>query len=126
MSAKILLVDDDELNCFVGQELLSSLGMQTSLAASGAEALDQLQQKVFDLIFMDVSMPVMDGYELTQLIRAQNQYATIPIVALTAHAFADDRAVCLAAVMNNYLAKPFTLDELKKIIYKWTSTARLA
>ena len=125
MSAKILLVDD-ELNCFVGQELLSSLGMQTSLAASGAEALDQLQQKVFDLIFMDVSMPVMDGYELTQLIRAQNQYATIPIVALTAHAFADDRAVCLAAVMNNYLAKPFTLDELKKIIYKWTSTARLA
>ena len=126
MSAKILLVDDDELNRFVGQELLSSLGMQTSLAASGAEALDQLQQKVFDLIFMDVSMPVMDGYELTQLIRAQNQYATIPIVALTAHAFADDRAVCLEAGMNDYLAKPFTLDELKKIIYKWTGIARLA
>lgn len=76
MSAKILLVDDDdELNCFVGQELLSSIGLQPSLAV---------------------------------------------------HAFADDRAVCLAAVMNNYLAKPFTLDELKKIIYKWTSTARLA
>ena len=125
MAAKILLVDDDELNRFVGQELLNGLGMQTSLASSGSDALQQLQQNAFDLVFMDVSMPGMDGYEATQLIRAQTQFKSLPIIALTAHAFVNERAVCLQAGMNDYLAKPFTLDELKKVIYKWTGVTQL-
>lgn len=120
MAAKILLVDDDELNRFVGQELLNGLGMQTSLASSGSDALQQLQQNAFDLVFMDVSMPGMDGYEATQLIRDQAQFKDLPIIALTAHAFVNERVICLGAGMNDYLAKPFSLDELKKIIYKWT------
>lgn len=120
MAAEILLVDDDELNRFVAHELLKSLGMKPSLAESGADALNQLQKTAFDLVFMDVSMPVMDGYETTKMIRAQTRFKNLPIIALTAHAFVNERSVCLNAGMNDYLAKPFTLDELKQIIYKWT------
>lgn len=119
MTAKILLVDDDELTRFVSQELLASLGMQTSLAKSGAEALEKLQEQYFDLVFMDVSMPVMDGYETTRLLRAQTQFKSLPIIALTAHAFVNERTRCLQVGMDDYLVKPFTLLELKKIIYKW-------
>lgn len=125
MTAKILLVDDDELNRFVGQELLTSLGMQVSLAGSGAEALDKLKVCNFDLVFMDVSMPVMDGYETTRLIRRQTQLKQLPIIALTAHAFVNEYSTCLQAGMNDYLAKPFTLAELEQIIYKWTKVACL-
>lgn len=125
MTAKILLVDDDELNRFVGQELLTSLGMQVSLAGSGAEALDKLKVCNFDLVFMDVSMPVMDGYEATRLIRRQTQLKQLPIIALTAHAFVNEYSTCLQAGMNDYLAKPFTLAELEQIIYKWTKFACL-
>lgn len=125
MTAKILLVDDDELNRFVGQELLTSLGMQVSLAGSGAEALDKLKVCNFDLVFMDVSMPVMDGYETTRLIRRQTQLKKLPIIALTAHAFVNEYSTCLQAGMNDYLAKPFTLAELEQIIYKWTKVACL-
>jgi CheY-like chemotaxis protein len=120
MPAEILLVDDDDLNRFVAQELLQGLGMRPSLAESGTDALKQLQQKAFHLVFMDVSMPVMNGYETTKLIRAQAQFKHLPIVALTAHTFVNERTVCINAGMNDYLAKPFTLDQLKKIIYKWT------
>ncbi|HPY41873.1 MAG TPA: response regulator [Thiolinea sp.] len=120
MPVKILLVDDDELNRFVGQELLNGIGMQAKVASSGAEALQQLQHEAFDLVFMDVSMPSMDGYETTKQIRAQTYFKNLPVIALTAHAFVNEREVCLMAGMNDYLAKPFTLDELKTIIYKWT------
>jgi len=62
----------------------------------------------------------MDGYETTKQIRAQTYFKNLPVIALTAHAFVNEREVCLMAGMNDYLAKPFTLDELKTIIYKWT------
>ena len=123
MTAKVLLVDDDELNRFVGQELLESLGMESIVAGSGAEALDKLQSCRFDLVLMDISMQVMDGYETTRLIRAQIQFKCLPIIALTAHALVNERAKCLQVGMDDYLAKAFTLAELKQVIHKWTGVA---
>lgn len=126
MSAKILLVDNDELSRFVAHELLISLGMRVQLASSGAEALNHIHKTGFDLVFMDLSMPVMDGYETTRLIRTQTEFKSLPIIALTAHTFESNSAACLQAGMNDYLAKPFALADLKKIIAKWTDRAYLA
>lgn len=120
MPPHILLVDDDELNRFVGQELLQGIGVKVSLAESGQDAISQLQTEVFDLIFMDVSMPELDGYETTRRIRANRQFTDLPIVALTAHAFASERGRCLAAGMSDHLGKPFTLDDLRLMIQKWS------
>ena len=122
MSSNILLVDDDPLNRFFGQELLQKLGINAATADSGAEAIQQLQQHTFDLVLMDVSMPGMDGYETTQRIRYDSRFTDLPIIALTAHAIAGERERCLAAGMNDYLTKPFALDEICAIIYQWTAS----
>lgn len=118
----ILLVDDEKINRFFGQKLLQTLGVTVNSAASGAEAIQQLQQQHFDLVFMDVSMPGMDGYETTQRIRYDSRFTDLPIIALTAHAIAGERERCLAAGMNDYLTKPFALDEICAIIYQWTAS----
>ncbi len=120
VSPKILLVDDDEMNRFFGHELLNRLAVETTVADSGAEALHQVQQHPFDLVFMDVSMPDMDGYETTRQIRANPRFADLPIVALTAHAIAGERERCLAAGMNDYLTKPFAPADLESMIQRWT------
>ncbi|HHC74950.1 MAG TPA: response regulator, partial [Thiothrix sp.] len=91
----ILLVDDDEMNRFFGRELLASLGVQIELADSGEQALAKLRSQAFDLVFMDVSMPKMDGYETTQRIRRDLQQTQLPIIALTAHAITGERERCL-------------------------------
>lgn len=115
----ILLVDDDALNRFFGQELLQALGFCITTANSGTEALNQLQQHTPDLVFMDVSMPEMDGYETTRQIRALFPAARLPIVALTAHAIPGERERCLAAGMNDYLTKPFDLEQLRHTVDRW-------
>ncbi|MDD5391549.1 MAG: response regulator [Thiothrix sp.] len=115
----ILLVDDDPMNLFFGRELLQTLGVQVTTAASGAEAIQQLQQQAIDIVFMDVSMPEMDGYETTRRIRADVRFATLPIIALTAHAIAGGRERCLAAGMNDYLTKPYVLSDLHSTIERW-------
>jgi signal transduction histidine kinase/CheY-like chemotaxis protein len=115
----ILLVDDDPMNLFFGRELLQTLGVQVITAASGAEAIQQLQQQAIDIVFMDVSMPEMDGYETTRRIRADVRFATLPIIALTAHAIAGGRERCLAAGMNDYLTKPYVLSDLHSAIERW-------
>ncbi|WP_298608380.1 hybrid sensor histidine kinase/response regulator [uncultured Thiothrix sp.] len=115
----VLLVDDDPLNQFFGQELLNALGVKVKVAASGESTLVKLQADAYDLIFMDVSMPDLDGYQTTQLIRSQLGLHTLPIVALTAHAIAGERERCLAAGMNDYLAKPFSIQELEAMLARW-------
>ncbi|MEZ5453504.1 MAG: response regulator [Thiothrix sp.] len=119
-SFHILLVDDDEMNRFFGRELLNTLGVTTTVADSGAEAIQQLRQRPLDLIFMDVSMPEMDGYETTRRIRADPRFAKLPIIALTAHAIAGERERCLAAGMNDYLTKPLEPAQLQQAIYHWS------
>jgi CheY-like chemotaxis protein len=114
-----LLVDDDPINQFFGQALLKTLEVKVSIAASGAAAIQQVQQHTFDLVFMDVSMPDMNGYETTQHIRKDARFSHLPIIALTAHAIAGERERCLASGMNDYLTKPFELDQIRTMLQQW-------
>ena len=110
------MVDDDEMNRFFGKKLLSLLGVEAALAESGDEVLYLLKTQPFDLIFMDVSMPGMDGYETTRRIRQDGSHDNLVIVALTAHAITGERERCLAAGMNDYLSKPFDLEDIQRIL----------
>jgi two-component system sensor histidine kinase/response regulator len=117
--ARILLVDDAFVTREVTLELLQAVIPQVDVADNGAEAVRLVTLGHYDLILMDVQMPVMDGLQATRLIRRLPQGATTPIIALTANAFADDRARCLAAGMDGFLAKPFHPDELYELVVTW-------
>jgi CheY-like chemotaxis protein len=110
---KILVVDDNSLNRKVARATLKHLGYDADEAKSGREALTALETKPFDLIFMDVQMPEMDGLEATRKIRERHAGRNLAIVALTADG---DRDTCLAAGMNEHLTKPVTIKALKAII----------
>jgi len=119
-SARILLVEDEPLNCEVAAELIKELvGLPIDVAADGEQALRQVQAIRYDLILMDLLMPGIDGLEVTRRIRQLPGYATTPIVAMTANAFAEDRQRCLAAGMNDHLAKPVDPDRLHAILRRW-------
>ena len=115
---QVLLVEDDPVSREVGLLLLGSLGAQVTLAADGVEAVELATGHRFDLIVMDVHMPRMDGLEATRVLR-QRWDLKLPIVALTASAFAEDRAACLAAGMNDHIPKPARLDDLAAALAKW-------
>jgi CheY-like chemotaxis protein len=120
---EVLLVDDNEINVLLGEEMLHQLGCTVTTATNGREALDRLEQKKVAMIFMDCRMPVMDGFTATGEIRRQEAIrgaTRIPIVALTANAVDGDRGKCLAAGMDDYLSKPFSLSDLKLVIERWT------
>lgn len=106
--AKALVVDDLPANRELLRELLQDTGISVMEAADGRSALDKLLRERFDVVLMDVQMPVMDGYTTTRHIRAQAQLASLPVIAVTAHALAGDREKCLNAGMSDYLAKPVT------------------
>lgn len=108
----ILVVEDNKINQQIVSMLLRKRGYQVELASSGGEALELLENRPYSLVFMDVQMPGMDGLETTTRIRADARWATIPVVAMTAHAMSGDRERCLAAGMNGYISKPFNYDEL--------------
>ena len=112
--AKVLLVDDNIINQEVAKALLEPLKMQIEVAENGLEALHKVQQKEYDLIFMDHYMPVMDGVEATVKIRELEgaYYKNVPIIALTADAIAGDREKFLAAGMNDMVAKPIQIKEI--------------
>jgi CheY-like chemotaxis protein len=95
--------------------MLGKLGCDVTVAAHGAEALDQLEHKEFDLVLMDCNMPVMDGYEASRQIRRSGRWPH-PIVALTANAMSEERERCRAAGMSDYLAKPFRREELAALL----------
>lgn len=118
-SAHILLVDDDRLNQFFTQAVLEKLGMQVSVVSDGAAAIQQVQQQDFALVFMDVSMPDMDGYETTRRIRAIPNLIKLPIIALTAHVIAGERERCLAAGMNGFLCNPYQMVDLQTTLQYW-------
>ncbi|MBC7396017.1 MAG: response regulator, partial [Bdellovibrionales bacterium] len=91
---------------------------------NGQEALDKLEQEpLIDLVLMDIMMPEMDGYEATRLIRKQNRFAKLPIIAVTAKAMKDDHKKCLDAGTNDYVSKPVDLEKLLSLIRVWTPPA---
>jgi len=103
---RILLVEDEEVNREIGCEILRSAGLRVDTASNGEEAVERFQEGGFDLILMDLQMPVLDGIEATRRIRALPDGGKIPIIALTANAFLEDKNRCLEAGMNDFLAKP--------------------
>jgi signal transduction histidine kinase/CheY-like chemotaxis protein len=119
-SIKVLLVDDNEINLKVGASLIHKLGYELDTARDGAEAYKSFTDKNYDIIFMDVDMPIMNGLESTKKIRAytlDNEYPII--VAMTANAMQGDRERCIEVGMNDYISKPVKIDNLKSIINKW-------
>ncbi|MEY2687041.1 MAG: hypothetical protein RL375_1239 [Pseudomonadota bacterium] len=116
---RILLVDDDPTNLEVMLDLLESAGQVVDLARDGAQAVALASTRPYDVILMDMQMPVMDGLDATRRLRALHPPVTAPIVALTANAFAEDRARCLAAGMSDFIAKPFEIDALFSTVLKW-------
>ena len=117
--ARVLLVEDNELNQEVATELLRGAGLVVELACDGREALDKVQSTAFDLVLMDMQMPVMDGLTATRILRSMPEYATLPIVAMTANAMLADREACLAAGMNDHLAKPIEPENLFASLLQW-------
>ena len=117
--ARLLVVEDNEINRQIVQELLGSVGLAVECAENGAEALERLESAPYDLVLMDLQMPVMDGFEATRRIRAQEEHAELPIVAMTAHAMAEERERCLNVGMNDHLAKPIEIDELHAALLRW-------
>ena len=116
---RILLVDDNRVNLKVGSKLLHKLGYRCTTAGNGIEALAELGKEHYDIVFMDIQMPEMDGYETTQQIRTQATMTLNPevvIIAMTAHALKSDRDRCLNAGMNDFLTKPVRLEELAEVL----------
>ncbi|MGN8273918.1 response regulator [Pseudomonas sp. SMN5] len=119
---RVLLVEDNPVNQLVAKGMLVKLGCEVTVAAHGAEALGQLEQRVFDLVLMDCNMPVMDGYEASRQIRQSGRWPELPIVALTANAMPEERERCRASGMNDYLSKPFRREELAAVLDQWVPT----
>ena len=114
---KVLVVEDNRINQQVALRLLRRLGIEAALAENGAEALAMVNARDFDVVFMDMQMPVMDGLEATRAIRrSSGRSRDVPIVAMTANAFAADREACLRAGMNAFLPKPVERDDLVAVL----------
>ena len=112
---KILSVEDNEINQLVLSKMLARLGYTCDKAMNGVQAVSQVKNNSYDIIFMDINMPIMDGIEATKIIRELG-YHRIKIVALTADALPEDKQKCLSANMNDYLSKPVNLQALKNVI----------
>ncbi len=119
LAGKVLLVEDNRINQMVAKELLQSFGLQVVIADEGRKAIQQVQAGNFDLVLMDIQMPAMDGYATTREIRNDKRFSSLPILAITAHAMAGDRERCLAAGMNDYIAKPVEAERLLAILRPW-------
>ncbi|WPP53231.1 hybrid sensor histidine kinase/response regulator [Catalinimonas niigatensis] len=120
----ILIAEDNLVNQKLATRILEKLGYTPDLAKDGKEAVEAVFQKHYDIIFMDVQMPEMDGLDATREIRKTSSYQPV-IIALTANAMQGDREMCLKAQMNDYLHKPFKIDELANIIKHWASKLRI-
>jgi CheY-like chemotaxis protein len=117
--ARVLLVEDNELNQEVASELLRDAGFIVDVADNGQLALDALDKASYDIVLMDMQMPVLDGLAATRAIRAQPRFEKLPVVAMTANAMEEDRRRCLEAGMNDHLGKPIEPTELWAKPLKW-------
>jgi PAS domain S-box-containing protein len=115
---RVLVVEDNPTNQQVAQAVLEGAGILVDIAENGKDALAALQQGQYDAILMDIQMPQMDGYEATRRIRQDARFATLPIIAMTAHAMKGDDEKCLTAGMDDYIAKPIQQDRLFRTLWK--------
>ncbi len=124
LSGLVLLAEDNVINQQVAQELLEGMGVMVHTVNNGRKAIDALNQNSYDLVLMDLQMPEMDGYEATRRIRADEKYKTLPLIAMTAHAMADEREACLAAGMNEHIPKPIDPAHLYNVLSHWLKPAK--
>ncbi len=117
--ARLLLVEDNEINQQVAQELLEQAGFLVDIANHGQEALDMLEVRAYDCVLMDVQMPVMDGFAATGRIREQPRFQDLPVLAMTANATVEDREKALKAGMNDHIAKPINPGALFSALLRW-------
>jgi PAS domain S-box-containing protein len=116
---RVLVVEDEPINREIAQLVLEEAGLAVDIAENGESALSKLRTQPYDLIMMDMQMPLMDGLEATRQIRRMSHGTSIPIIAMTANAFAEDRQRCLDAGMNDFIAKPYEVEELYALILRW-------
>jgi signal transduction histidine kinase/CheY-like chemotaxis protein len=119
----VLVVEDDPTNQLIVCSMLDNLGYRSTVADCGARAMELLGQTAYDAVLMDCQMPGMDGLEVTRRLRAgvAGRFAeVVPIIALTANAFSEDRAACLAAGMNDFLTKPVLVNDIARALRRWT------
>ena len=114
--ARVLLVEDAPINQQVAGELLERVGIHVDIANNGAEAVAMVERNDYAAVLMDIQMPIMDGYDATRAIRANARFAQLPIIAMTAHALADERTKCLAAGMNDHIGKPIDSHHLFAVL----------
>jgi len=126
MPLQVLLAEDTEMNRMLVRILLTRMGFEVDEAENGQQAVEALARKRYDLVLMDCMMPVMDGYEATRILRAREVEAgqeRVPVIALTASAIAGDRERCRQAGMDDYLSKPFQVDDFTAIVQRYLKTS---
>ncbi|MEL6134315.1 MAG: ATP-binding protein, partial [Bacteroidota bacterium] len=121
---KILVVEDNKINQRIAQKIFRSLGYEVEIAADGREGFERLFASKFDMVMMDMQMPVLDGVEATKMIRHEPLPHQPIIIAMTANALQEDRDKCMAAGMDDYLPKPIKPSEIQKMLIKWGESAR--
>ncbi len=115
----ILLVEDNEINQLIAEELLTSVGYTIDIAQNGQEAIDMLEKKPYDLVLMDIQMPIMDGLTATMNIRKNAAFANLPIIAMSAHAMTGDKDISIAHGMNDHITKPIDPQKLYSTMHYW-------
>jgi len=116
---RILLTEDNPVNQLIAQKQLELLGFEVDVADNGLEALAAIDRRRYDLVLMDCQMPRLDGYEATRRLRRHHNGRDLPVIAVTAHAIEGDREKCLAAGMDDYLAKPIRVENLSAMLGRW-------
>ncbi|MFZ2990247.1 response regulator, partial [Ideonella sp.] len=118
---RVLVADDEPVNLEIAQAMLTHAGLEVDTASDGQQVLAKAASQTYDLILMDMRMPLMDGLEATRRLRSSDRWASVPVIAMTASAFAQDEALCREAGMNDFICKPVRSEVLLETVWRWLS-----